>query len=645
MHIKPIQPRSESESKHLGGLKHVKDMPPADAPHSMLDEWQATALDGEESQTVTVPGRPSSLAGADGVTYTKTVADPRAPEEDVAVLELRGLYAHSEVELNGNLLGDNGRIEHDSYFRPLRIPFEPDEETEIRVTCHSPRDRFGGIHDTDIVPESRSVPGIWWDTSLSTHSLPYIESIDIQPELTETGATLNLRTTVVARESIDERITYSLRPAGDSKGRGMMERGTVETTEPGKTVVEHTVDVHDPALWWPRELGEQNRYELRAKFADDEHTVQTGICEISFEDGQLRANGEPMTVRGINLLTDEQEDIDRAIQCNANLVRAHAHVLPDELYERCDEEGILVWQDLPLTGPGSFNVDRGREIATALTRQYGRHPSLTAYAVHDDPTNGFPDGLGSGFVDSLRLRWRAWRQSYDDGPATAVAETFPDRRPVFPVVGDPGIDSEAASYYPGWEYGEPADIESLLQRYPASIVAEFGAGALAAERSDGENPAGFDAAKHDRRVSGSVTESQQYQATVLKTITEQLRQDGVGIIAFALRDTDTAGMGIFGADGSPKKAAEALERAYSPIQAFLTAPETGDSEIVIINETPRGRTVTVDWQAGEQTGTIELTVGAQGQATGGPIEIPADAEIVELTVGNEEWTITNRYEM
>ncbi len=618
-------------------------MSSADASHSMFDEWQATALDGEHSASVTVPGRPRSFAGADGITYSTTITDPRSPEDDVAELELRGLYAHSEIDVPGALFTDSDTVEHDTYFRPVRIPFEPDDETEIQVTCYSPQDRFGGLHDTEIVPDTQSVPGIWWDVSLSTHSLPYIESIDVQPELTDTGATLHLRTTVVASEPISDRITYSLRPAGDSKARGTMQRCAVDTTSPGKTVLEHTVEVHDPALWWPRDLGDQNRYEIRAKFDGAEHSVQTGICHIEFEEEELRVNDEPMPVRGINLLTDEVADIDRAIQCNANLVRAHAHVLPETVYERCNEEGVLLWQDLPLTGPGSFDVDRGTALVTSLARQYSRHPSLAVYAVHDDPLAGFSGGLGSGFLDTLRLRWRAWRRSYDAGPAETIAAAIPGQRPVFPVVGGPGVDSDAASYYPGWEYGEADDIDSLLARYPASILAEFGAGAWS-EDEPGSDPAGFDAVKHDRHVSDGVEHSQQYQASVLETIIEQLRMDGVGTIASALRDTDSAGMGVYGSDGTPKAATETLKRVYRPIQAFLADPWKGATEIVVVNDTPRGRSVTVDWQAGEQSGTIELTVDPQGAATCGPIDVPPGADRVELDIDYDQGSATNVYE-
>ena len=331
---------------------------------------------------------------------------------------------------------------------------------------------------------------------------------------------------------------------------------------------------------------------------------------------------------------------------NANLLRAHAHVLPEPLYERCDEEGLLVWQDLPLTGPGRFDVDRGATLARELSRQYGAHPSLAAYGVHDDPVDAFESGLGGGFLDGLRLRWRAWRSDYDAVPAEEVADAFPDDRPVFPVVGGPGLDGDAGSYYPGWDYGDAADIDTLLERYPTDVVAEYGAGAVPAD-ADGAaaDAAGFDAAKHDSRVAGDHEDSQAYQAAVLRTISERLRADGVPAVAFALRDTDTAGIGIFAHDGTPRASTETLARSFAPLQAFLADPTPGTSEVIVANDTPANHNLAVEWSAGEESGSFDADVDAQGRWRGGSVTVPGDAGEVSILLRVDNHEIENQYDI
>ena len=615
-----------------------------DAPLCMFEEWRATAVGGSDERSVSVPGTPEAFAEADGVTYVTTFDDPRGPSDDAAVVELRGLYAHAEVDVTGQRLDGEGTVEHDAYFEPLRIPILPYDENELSVTCRAPQDRFGGIHDTDLVPDEDAVPGIWWGARLEAKPLPYVDRMRVRPELTDDGAVLHVQTTVVSEDPIEDRITYSLKPEGDLQTRGMMDRGRVETSGPGKTTVEHTIDVHDPSLWWPREFGQQNRYRLTAKLGNSEHTVTTGICEVDRDGSSFVVNGEDVPIRGVTTLTDDPADVERALQTNATLVRARAHALPREFYDTCDEAGLLVWQDLPLTGPGEFDAERGQALATTLAATYSRHPSLAAFTVHDEPTDAFADGLGSGLLAGLRLRWRAWRNSYDRTDADAVAEAFPERAPVVPVVGEPGIDHDAAAYYPGWDYGTAESIEALLSRYPTDLLAGFGAGSLAEEA---EAAAGFDAAKHARHVGGStddVEASQQYQAETLRTVAERARCHGLGAIAATLRDTDAAGMGIYDAGGEPKAAQETLAAAFQPAQVFLADPGTGTREVVVRNDGPRPLSATVSWEAGEKRGDQDITVGETGRWTG-DIEIPSGTESVTLTLAASGGTVENSYQL
>lgn len=603
----------------------------------MFEEWRAAAVGGADTadQPVPVPGRPAAFAGEDGVRYVTAFADPREGDDEVAVVVLRGLYARAEVDVTGDRLDGEGAVEHDTYFEPLRIPVRPFAENELSVTCHAPRDRFGGLHDTDRVSDSDSVPGIWWGASLETHPLPYIDRLQITPELTGDGAVLHVRASVVTGGPIEERITYSLKPEGETKASGMMSRGVVETSGAGRTTADHEIELRDPSLWWPRDLGDQNRYTLRAKLGDSERTVTTGIADVEREGDRFVVNGEPVPIRGVGLDTAEPADIQRAVETNANLVRARGHVLPPAVYEAANEAGMLVWQDLPLTGPGEFDTDRGADLARRLADTYGHHPSLAAFSVHDEPTAAFADGLGSGLLDSLRLRWRAWRADYDRESADEVAKAIPDTWPVFPVVGGPGIDHDAAAYYPGWDYGEAADIDSLLARYPTEILGAFGAGSVGKEV---ETTANFDADTHAAHLAGGVEASQSYQREVLETVAETARRDGVGAVAATLRDTDSAGKGVYAVDGTPKTAQEALASVFEPVQVFLD----GD-EAVVVNGTASPAAVTLSWEAGEETGEEELTVGEAGRSHT-PLDLPDEASEVVLTLAVRGSTIRNRYD-
>ena len=619
-----------------------------DAGRYMLEEWRATTVGPGESteETVSVPGRPAAFAGEEAVKYATSFADPREGDDRVACLHLSGLYAHAGVDVTGEPLGEGTdvEVEHDAYFEPLRIPFVPYEDNEVTVTCEAPRDRFGGLHDTDAVAAADRVPGIWWAARLESHPLPYVDTVTVRPEVTGDNARLHVRTTVVTGGPLEDRITYSLKPEGDLQTRGMMDRGQVTAGGAGKTTVEHTVDIRDPALWWPAGHGRQHRYTLTAKLGDSEHTVTTGVCEVERDGSDLVVNGERVGIRGVNLLTAAPSDVERARDLNANLVRAHAQVLPPSVYEACDEAGVLVWQDLPLTGPGGFDVGRARDLAERCSRAVGRFPSLAVFGVHDDPTATFAEGLGSGLLDSLRLRWRAWRSDYDRGPAERVAEAFVGDRPVVPVVGEPGTDPDAGAYYPGWAYGTVESTDGLLERYPVPVVAEYGAAALGTEPV--EAAPGFDAARHATRVQGEGVEaSQAYQREVLQGVTARLRRAGVGAVAYALRDTDGAGMGVFAADGTEKAGAAALRASLAPVGLFLADPGAAESAVVVVNDAPSEVAGEVTWTAGEATGTLEVSVPAGETWTGGAVSLPEGAETATLALTAGPAPVEQRYSL
>jgi len=617
-------------------------MPAENSATYMSLEWRGAAVESGSGvpsattwQDVDVPGRPVKFAGDDAVAYRTEFADPREADDEHAVLVLEGVFAHARVWLNGDELA-----EHDAYFDPLRVSLPVEDENELVVECRAPEDRFGGIYDTDRVPQNASVPGIWWGATIETHPDPYVESLSVAPRIGEGEPTVAVEATVVTDQPLDDRMTLSIRPEGDVRGGGMMNRAAVETA-PGRTTVSHEVEVRDGSLWWPHDLGDQPRYTLRAKLADSERTTVTGLRSVDYDEDGLLVNGERVAARGVNLTDATAADVERAARANANLVRAHAHVLSPEVYEACDEQGLLVWQDLPLTGPGEFDVERGQDLVERLLRARRNRPSLAAVSVHDEPMPDLGDGLGTGAVDRLRYRWRAWRASYDREPADSVAEVVSEV-PTFPVVGPAGIGPDAATIYPGWTFGEAGDVDWLCDRFDlGDVVAEFGAGALAAD--DPADETDFDADRHAARVGSGVDESQDYQADVLGTVAERLRLRGTNVLAaYALRDVGDAGMGVLARDGSEKTAFDRLAAAYQPVQGVLSDPTPGESDVVVIHDRPSPATVTVEWDVDGEREQEELKVGAYGRVDVTTLSL-SEGDAVTIAVATDDAVAHNEY--
>ncbi|WP_254280086.1 hydrolase [Haloarcula marina] len=609
-------------------------------------EWRGAAVppddempDPDEWDPVTVPGRPTELvdADADAVAYETTFSDPRDGNDAHAALVLRGAYAHTRVWCNGERVAT-----HDNYAAPLRVRLPDAEEYRIVVQCRAPEDRFGGLHATDALPTERSVPGIWWDATLETYPDPYVSAIRARPRITDDGAAVDVTAEVVTNEAIDDRLTLTLRPEGSGRGGGMMDRTRVATGS-GHTTVQHTIDVRDPSLWWPHDRGDQPRYVVRAKLDDAANEVTTGLRSVTRDGDGFVVNGERVPVRGVTLLDPTPEDVPRAVAANANLVRVRAQAVPPAVADACDEHGVLLWADLPLTGPGGFDADRGADLATELVRTNGNHPSLVAVGVHDEPVEPYANGLGSGTLDRLRFRWRAWRADYDDASAQRVADAVDDL-PTFSVVGPPGIDPDAVTLYPGWQYGGVGDLPWLCDHFGVGdVVAGFGAGSLGNESPTDET--GFDRAVHDARTDGGTADSQAYQARVVQALAGQFRhRESEVVILDSLRDASDAGMGVVNRTGVEKPAYDELSDSYQPTQVVLASPRPGESDVVLCHDRPERATVTVEWDHNGDREQAEHTVGAFGRVTVGSLNLAAGDDVT-LAVAVGDGAVKNQYEI
>jgi hypothetical protein len=488
---------------------------------------------------------------------------------------------------------------------------------------------------------------VWWDATAEGLPPVAVLDVDVTPRLTERGGRLDVELTVDATRDAEDTVTFSLRPEG-FRGGGRMEREPVDVVAGARQTVERTLHVDDPELWYPRGVGPQSRYAVAARLSGRELSVETGFRTLSYDEDGFAVNGVTLPARGFNVLPspDPFGDVERAVEANGNFLRAHAHVPPRSFHRACAEAGVLVWQDLPLTGEGGYDIDRAKELATSIHDRVHHYPHVVAYGVHDDPRDVFGSAVGGGRTGRARVRWRAWRAGYNHEPDEAVAAALPEAVPTFPVAGAPGIDPDAAHLYPGWDYGTATDVDWLARRYPETVevVGEFGAGALAAE-PDVEDAAGFDRRKHDARVSGGVAESQSYQADVLKTVAEGLRRHETrAMAAFALRDTDEAGMGVLDRDGRAKPGFDAVRTAYEPLLPVLDGPPERSVGTTVLNDTAEAVAGTLSWSAGDEEGEANVEAESFGRADGPTVSVPRGAEevVLELAVGAQR--VENRYE-
>ncbi len=132
--------------------------------------------------------------------------------------------------------------------------------------------------------------------------------------------------------------------------------------------------IRNPKLWWPNGYGPQDRYTIKVRVIidghglSDEEEVKFGVREISTawnlttQSREIYVNGQRIFIKGANrILSDAMlrfSDIryDAEVRyhqaMNLNLIRVWGGGITErpEFYDACDKYGILVMQDLWMTG-------------------------------------------------------------------------------------------------------------------------------------------------------------------------------------------------------------------------------------------------------------------------------------------------------
>ncbi|WP_254862601.1 glycoside hydrolase [Halovivax gelatinilyticus] len=610
-----------------GGI--VESMADGDRP--TVTEWQ----------TVSVPGRNESFVGESApIAYERRFPDPRTSESERGELELSGVFGDVHVWLNESY--------HGVFERPLdtvSITFDPKPDNDLLVVCE-PNEHTDGLLERGTVPPEAAVPGIRGSVTVSRRPPTILRDLFVRPSVTEDDARLSVTVVIDSTEPVDDTLTFTLRPEG-FRGGGSMDRTSVEADAGDDISVETTIDVRDPTLWWPRELGSANRYSLRAKLGEQVLERSVGLRRVESDDGGFLVNGHRVAARGFTVHPGDFDDslVSEAVEANATVLRFPNHVPGHDVYDACDEAGLLVWQGLAESKP--MDVDRATSTGRRLCDRYGHHPSLVGLSLLEDDSALRSDPLGAGTIAKIRYRYRAWRTNVDRGGADDVAARLPDDIPVIPTIGSPGSRSDAFTLWPGWASLNATDVDWILSRYSPRSKAVAGFGAPTGDVHQDELPAQMAAIVDRRGLSADELDS--YQVTVLKTVAEYLRYHGYGtIVADTLCDRfEAGGFGVLRADRTRKPGFGAIADSFEPLQTIVVGRPTdgASARLALVNDEREPASVTISWRAGSAEGSLEATADPMSVVDLQAIEIPGDSDALVIETATESRRLQNRYRL
>jgi beta-mannosidase len=477
------------------------------------------STDSGDWTEVAVPGHWQStdkFATSNGpMMYRTRFTAPTPTEGRRRWVTLDGIFYQGDVWLDGAYLGDP-----EGYFFPHSFDitdlsrFDEEHVLAIEVTCAPQTDPRSRRNITGVLQQSE-----WFDQRYNPGGL-------WRPvRLYDTGPVRIDRLRVLCRDADARRAHLRLTARLDSDAQrpvlirtmidGHPHAETTHVVAIGQNDLEWSIDLADPALWWPRSLGAQPLTMVSVEvFVDEElsdrRQRRTGLRQVSWDDWVCSVNGERLFLKGANLLptsskfadahpTAMRDDIESAVDLGLDALRVHGHVAHRHTYAAADELGILLLQDFPLQWRYARSVrPQAVEQARALVDALGHHPSIASWSAHDDPTlssvrqrtSSHVDQSGAtGRPDRRRSRLRSfaaqqlptWNKSVLD---RWVKRSFERHDPTRATVAHSGVvphlpqlDGTDSHLTFGWQHGEAVDLAGFAARLPSMVrfVSEFGA--------------------------------------------------------------------------------------------------------------------------------------------------------------------------
>ncbi len=175
-----------------------------------------------------------------------------------------------------------------------------------------------------------------------------------------------------------------------------------------KTVQFPEIKIKNPLLWWPNGMGDHPLYNMNIDFIGQDGTnmdseqVSFGIRETgNYFDEKIKArvftvNGQKVFIKGGNWIASDallrlskeryEAEVRLHAEMNMNMIRIWGGGLTErpEFYTACDKYGILVWQDLWVSGDcnGEWN-DPTKKESQARRKAYPDNHDLFIESVID----------------------------------------------------------------------------------------------------------------------------------------------------------------------------------------------------------------------------------------------------------------------
>jgi len=447
----------------------------AESPGATPEFWEPD-YETADWETIDVPGH-WQLQGHGAPQYTNVVYPfpldpPEIPSENPTgcyrrefhvpedwddrrvVLRFEGADSALSVWINGEEVG---------YSTGSRLPAEFDVSDHLEAGTNTVAVQVTQWSAGSYVEDQ----DMWWlsglfrEVSLCATPETYVADADVRTELDDDYGDATLRADVtVAGAATDGTLDAELvGPTGE----------TVETFEAEIPENERTVEleahVENPDMWTAET---PTLYTLLLTLEGTVVRQPVGFREVEVRNGQLRVNGEAITVRGVNrhdfhpddgrALTYEtmRRDVELMKRHNVNAVRTAHYPNDPRFYELCDEYGLYVMDETDLECHGMIHAERVTHISDdpRWERTYVDRMERTVERDKNHPSV---------------ICWSLGNESDFGSNHRAMAERVRELDPTRPVHYEPDTDLEVSDLV-GPMYPHPEEVRDLHAEHDAPVI-------------------------------------------------------------------------------------------------------------------------------------------------------------------------------
>lgn len=392
-------------------------------------------MDDSLWETVNIPHTWNALDGADGndeyeraaYWYRKTLNMDETKEGKRVFLEFLGVNQQTDLYVNGRhirLCGSNEYTHKGGY-----TAFRYDITDALRLGSNLIAVKVDNTQNEEIAPLSGdfnfyggiyrrvyliTVDEVHFDLSNYGSSGLFLTTPNVRSKsMPDDFGTLNIRADIINDSKNDRTVTITAHIDGDNAPEDIQR--TLAIPAGARATFDENAFIQNPHLWKgidysgntdPSDAG--YTYSVTLTISDGDHFVDAVTDRVGFRyfyvdrEAGFYLNGESYPLHGVNrhqfkdglgsALTEEdhQEDMALIMELGANSIRLCHYPQCDYIYDACDENGIVLWTEIPLVnqmGHSENFLEVTKTQLTELIRQQYNRPSIVFWGLENELKN------------------------------------------------------------------------------------------------------------------------------------------------------------------------------------------------------------------------------------------------------------------